>query len=329
MNKWMGLFKQIDEHIAGLERAVSASTDAGFPLREHLLPEALSVFPVETPIFNRLMPNALPGSGSAVEWRELTGFTKVGGAFYTEGGTPGDTKYSFASQSAGYKLMGRRFGVTGFARAAGASFEDALVRERQGAIVALKQDIEDAILNADSAVDPLAFDGLLKQIDAANGSYVAAIGGALALDDLDTALRETWDDGYEPAWIAMNSLQAKQLTDLVLAAGTHNITVVRSEQGTVAGQARVTGYIHPVTGKEIPIIPHRNLAAGTVIGVPELLPVHVAGRQGQRALWWDVLLDFTEVEEGVSGDTFTYFLKTYATLPFPGRRGAFKLTGIV
>lgn len=328
MSNWMNLFNQIGEQIAGLERAISTSTDTGFPLREHLLPEALSVFPVDTPILNRLMPNALPGSGSAVEWRELTGFTKSGSVFYTEGGTPGDTKYTFVPQSAGYKLMGRRFGVTGFARAVGATFEDALVRERQGAIVALKQDIEDAIFNADSAVNPLAFDGLVKQIDVANGSYVNAIGGALALDDIDTALRETWEAGYEISWIGMNAVQGKQINDLVLNAGTHQITLVRTEQGNVAGSQRVTGFVHPVTGKEVPLIPTRNLAAGTIIGVAETLPVHVAGRQGQRGLWWDALLDITEVEEGVSGDNVTYFLKTYATLPFPGRRGSFKLTGI-
>jgi hypothetical protein len=329
VNKWMGLFKQIDEHIATLERAVSASTDTGFPVRENLLPEALSIFPIETPIFNRLMPNSLPGSGAATSWRELTGFSKVGGVFYTEGGTPGDTKYTFAPKSDGYKEMGRRFGVTGFARAAGASFEDALVRERQGAIVSLKQDIEDAIINADSAIDPLAFDGLLKQIDVANGSYVQNIAGALDLDDINLALRTTWDAGYVPAWIGVNSLQGEQINNLVQAAGTHTITVVRSEQGMIAGQARVTQIVHPVTGEAIDLIPLRTLAAGTIIGVPEKLPVHVQGRQAQRALWWDVLLDFTEVEEGVSGDTVTYFLKTYATLPFPGRRGAFKLTGIV
>lgn len=329
MNNWMSLFNQIGEQIGNLERAVSASTDTGFPVREHLLPEALSVFPVETPILNRLMPAALPGSGSAVEWRELTGFTKVGGVFYTEGGTPGDTKYTFVPQSAGYKLAGRRFGVTGFARAVGATFEDALVRERQGAIVALKQDIEDAIFNADVDINPLAFDGLIKQIDAGNSSYVAPIGGALGLDDLTLAMRTVWDAGYETSWIALNSLQSEQINNLVLAAGSHDITVVRSEQGVMAGLSRVTELIHPVTGKAVPLIPSRNLAAGTLIGVPEVLPVHVAGRQGQRALWWDSLLDITEVEEGVSGDEVTYFLKTYATMPFPGRRGAFKLTGIV
>ncbi len=329
MNNWKSLFNQIGEQIGGLERAISASTDTGFPLRENLLPEALSVFPADTPIFNRLQPQELAGSGSAVEWRELTGFAKVGSAFYTEGGTPGDTKYTFEAKSAGYKLMGRRFGVTGFARAVGMSFEDALVRERQGAIISLKQDIEDAIVNADSAVTPLAFDGLLKQIAAANGSYVAPINGALALGDLELALRTSWAAGYDIDWIGLNSVQSGQFNNLVLTSGAYQVVVVRTEQGTMAGGQRVTDYIHPVTGKAIPLIPMRTLPAGTIIGVPEKLPVQVAGRQGQRGLWWDSLLDITEVEEGVVGDNLTYFLKTYATMPFPARRGAFKLTDIV
>jgi hypothetical protein len=328
VGNWTQLFNQIGEQIGNLERAVTASTDSSFPIREHLLPEALSVFPVETPILNRLMPNALPGSGSAVSWRELTGFTKVGSVFYVETGVPGDVKYTYAPQSAGYKLGGRRFGVTGFARAAGASFEDALVRERQGAIVALKQDLEDAIWNADSALVPAAFDGLLTQIAVANGSIVTPINGALALDDINTALAASWDAGYEVSWLGLNSAQAKQINDLVLNAGTHQITVVRTEQGAVAGSQRVTDIIHPVTGKPVPLIVSRNLAAGTLIGVPEVLPVHVGGRQGQRGLWWDSLLDITEVEEGVSSDAVWYFLKTYAVMPFPARRGAFKLTGL-
>lgn len=329
MPNWMNLFNQIGEQIGNLERSISASTDTGFPLRENLLPEALSVFPVETQILNRLMPTRLAGSGSAVEWRELTGFEKEDGVFYTEGGTPNDTKYTFAAKSAGYKLMGRRFGVTGFARAVGASFEDALVRERNGAIVSLKMDIEDAIVNADSDVNPLAFDGLLKQIDVANGSWVDAIGGALDLDDLLTALGKSWDAGYTIDWIGISGVQAMQLNALVSAAGTTQIQIIRSEQSNVASSIRVTGITHPVTGQVVDVIPVRTLSAGTIIGVPEKLPVHIDGRQGQRGLWWDSLLDITEVEEGVVGDNLTYFLKTYATMPFPGRRGAFKLTGIV
>lgn len=323
---WRTLFTRIEDQIGSLQRTVT-STDTGFPKRENLLPEALSIFPVESPILNRL--GRLPGAGSAVEWREVTGFTRVGGVFYTEGGTPNAITSSTVSQSVGYKLMGRTFGVTGFARAAGEAFQDALVRERNLAIIGLKLDIEDAIINADSGASPLAFDGLVVQVDAGNGSFVSNVGGALTLDDIGDALRESHDRGYQVNYMLVNSIQAQQINNLVLAGGTHSVTVVRSEQGMMAGQGRVTHFVDSITGYAVEIIPHRNLAAGTILGIPEQLPVPVEGRQGQNGLWWDVLLDITEVELGMTGDTTSYFLKHYAAMPFPARRGAFKLTGIV
>ncbi len=323
MEEWRKVFQKLEEQIASLQRVVS-STDPGFPMRENLLPEALSVMPVETPILNRLP--RLEGSGNAVEWFEITGFTKTGGVFYDEGGTPNDITTVREAKSAGYKLMGRAFGVTGFARAAGASYEDALAAERRNAIIGLKEDIEDAIINADGT--GLSFEGLITQIDAGNGSYVDSIGGALTLDHINTALKECHDRGYQVTYMLVNTLQAQQINDLVLAAGTHSITVVRSEQGMMAGSGRVTHYIDPISGFAVEIIAHRNLAAGTILGIPEKLPVPVPGRQGQLGIWWDVLQDITEVELGVTGDTVQYFLKTYATLPFPARRGAFKLTDI-
>jgi len=91
----------------------------------------------------------------------------------------------------------------------------------------------------------------------------------------------------------------------------------------------VTHIIDPISGKAVEVIAHRNLAAGILLGIPEKLPAPVPGRQGQNGIWWDVLLDITEVELGAVGDTVNYFLKHYAVMPFPARRGAFRLTGIV
>ena len=321
--EWRNVFQRLEEQVSGLQRTI-VSTQTGFPVRENLLPEALSVFPVETPVLNRL--SRLQGSGTAVEWKELTGFTRVSGVFYAEGGTPNAITSVYAAQSAGYKLMGRLFGVTGFARAAGANFADQLVMERNNAVIGLKQDVEDAIINADGSGD--SFEGLIEQIDAGNGSFVNPIGGALAIDDLGEALRECHDRGYQVNFMLVNALQAEQINNLILAGGTHSITVIRSEQGMMAGQGRVSHLIDPITGYAVEIIAHRNLAAGTILGIPEKLPAPVAGRQGQSGLWWDVLLDYTEVEIGATGDTLNYFLKTYATMPFPARRGAFKLTGV-
>jgi hypothetical protein len=323
MEQWKTLFKDVQGQIADLERAI-ASTD-GIPIRENLLPEALHVHPVETPILNRL--DVLEGSGSAVEWKEITGFSTGGSVFYAEGGTPQDTESSYTSRSAGYKLMGFTFGVTGFARAAGATFEDALATERQNAIISLKKQIENAIINADGTSN--SFEGLITQITAGNSAYVESIGGNLVMDDLKTALREANDAGYQISYMLMSSVEAGTLNDLVLDAGAHSITVVRGEQGMMAGSNRVTHVIDPITGVPVEVIPHRNMSQGTLIGVPERLPAPVPGRQGQRGIWWDELLGITEVEASNSGaDNIEYFLKTYATLPFPGRRGAFKLTDI-
>jgi len=321
--EWRNIFQRLEEQVAGLQRTI-VSTQTGFPVRENLLPEALSVFPVETPVLNRLA--RLQGSGTAVSWKEVTGFTRVSGVFYAEGGTPNANTSVYAPQSAAYKLMGRTFGVTGFARAAGANFADQLVMERNNAVVGLKQDIEDAIINADGTAN--SFEGLIEQIDAGNGSFVNPIGGALAIDDLGEALRECHDRGYQVNYMLVNALQAEQINNLILAAGTHSVTVIRTEQGMMAGQGRVTHLIDPITGYAVEIIAHRDLAAGTILGVPEKLPAPVPGRQGQNGIWWDALLDYTEVEIGITGDTMNYFLKTYATMPFQARRGAFKLTGI-
>lgn len=321
---WNALFGDVNARIQQLERAVT--TSSGFPIRENLLPEAQIVTPAETPILNRL--ERVPGAGKAAAWKEITSFATLGASnvFYAEGGSPTERTTTYAERSATYKLMGNEFGITGLARAAGESIGDALVNERENAIISLKLDIENAILNADGTGN--SFEGLVTQTAAANGAYVADIGGALVLDDINDALKDCWDDGYQITFMLCNSLQAQQINDLVLNAGTHSITVLRDQQGMMAGMGRVTHIIDPITGYPIELIAHRNLAAGTILGVPEKLPAPVPGRQGQRGIWWDELLGITEMEVGISVDAMMYFLKTYATLVYPARRGAFKLTGI-
>jgi hypothetical protein len=322
--QWRQLFDDVDGRIQSLERAVT--TSSGFPIQENLLEEALYVTPTETPILNRL--EVVRGAGKAAAWKEITDFGELGAAsvFYAESGSPSSATATYAEKSATYKAMGNEFGVSGMARAAGATLGDQLVKERENAIISLKLDIENAIINADGTSN--SFEGLLTQIVTGNNSYVQSIGGALTLDDLGEALQDCWDDGYQIGFIVVNPAQAQDINDLVLNAGDHSITVLRDQQGMMAGLGRVTHLIDPITGVPIDVIPSRYLAAGTIIGVPEQLPAPVAGSQGRRAIWWDELLGITEMEVGIDSDVYKRYLKTYATLVFPGRRGAFKLTGI-
>lgn len=323
MDEWKGLFQTLEEQVSQLQRTVT-STQAGFPVRENLLPEALLVFPPETPLINRIPRKQ--GAGTAASWKELTGFTNVSTVFYAEGALPNAGTSAYVPQSAAYVLMGRTFGVTGFARAAGANFADQLALERTNAIINLKMGIEDALVNADGTGN--SFEGLIEQIDAGNGSYVESISGALVMDDLALAFREAHDRGYQISYVLVNALQMEEINNLTLAAGTHSISVIRSDQGAIAGLGRVNQLIDPISGVPVELMVHRDLAPGTILGVPERLPVPLSGRQGQDGMWWDVLLDMTEVEIGATVDSVQYFLKTYATLAFPARRGAFKLTDI-
>lgn len=320
---WGLVFRAMAEQVAQFQRVLDSTTGVQ---REYLLPEAQLVKPVDTPLYNRMLRKR--GAGKAASWKEITAFTSGGSVFYAETGKPNTTVTAYAARSAAYCLVGRDFGVTGFQRAAGATFADSLVSERANALIALKELEEDAIINADSGADPLAFDGLIVQIAAANGSYVDNIGGALALPDLDAALRECQDRGYQISYMIMNTAEIEALNTLAKNAGLHQVVVSSVEQqGAVAGSLRVKYYLDPITGYPVEIVKSRYLAAGTILGIPERLPAPVPG-QGQDGIWLDVLQEYTEVEIGKTGDTDEYFIKAYEALVFPGRRGAFKLTGI-
>ena len=318
---WERVFQTIGQQVSELQRALTTTTGVQ---REYLLPEAQLVTPVETPVLN--MVRRKPGSGKAVAWKEITGFTTVGSVFYAEGGTPGATTTAYAAQSAAYKNLGRLFGVTGLQIAAGANFQDQLVTERENSLIALKEDEEDALINADGTGN--TYEGLITQVDAANGSYVDAITGALALEDIDDALKECHDRGYQITHILAAFSEAQAINDLLIAAGVHNVSLLNvTDQGAAAGQMRFKFYVDPITGYPVEIMPSIRMAAGTLLGIPARLPSPVPG-QGQDGIWLDVLQEYTEVELGKTGDTYNYFIKLYEALVFPGRRGAFKLTDI-
>lgn len=318
---WERVFQTIGQQVSELQRALTTTTGVQ---REYLLPEAQLVTPVETPVLNMMIRK--PGSGKAVSWKEITGFATVGSVFYTEGGTPGATTTTYASRSAAYKNLGRLFGVTGLQIAAGANFQDQLVAERANALISLKEDEENALINADGTGD--TFEGLITQTAALNGSYVDSVGGALALEDIDDALKECHDRGYQVTHILAAFSEAQAINDLLIAAGVHNVSLLNvTDQGAAAGQIRFKFYVDPITGYPVEIVPSIRIAAGTLLGIPRRLPAPIPG-QGQDGVWLDVLLEYTEVELGKTGDTYNYFIKAYETLVYPGRHGAFKLTDI-
>lgn len=185
---------QINQKIADFEKTI-ATGDTAFPIRENLSEEAKLIVNVNTPLLNRFPTK--PGSGKAAAWKEITSFgSDPSSVFFAEGATPSGRTTVYANRSEGYKLLGLDGGVTGFAVAAGANFQDQLAMEKRNTIFHLKNLEEVAIINADGTGQ--AYSGLLTQITTANGSYVAATTGTAAsavINDIDALLKSAWDKG--------------------------------------------------------------------------------------------------------------------------------------
>jgi hypothetical protein len=279
-----------------LNRNIATGTTA-FPVRENLEAPALALMPLETPLRNRIP--RVPGAGTAAAWRQLTqlGATTTTGisaqAFFGEAGAPAVDDSVYVAKSASYKLLGKMGGITGFAMAAGANFQNQLAAEKTNKLRAVMMNEENAIINgsATSTTAPygdgttaFGFDGLLALTATANGTPAAQVQttvGALTLAHIDAQLQRLWNQGGRGQYIVASGTEVLSLVHLTLSSSTPN-RVVLDQSSTQIGVA-VKGYIHPITGEIVPVIVSRFLAAGTMLFGCDYLP------DGNPALEIDVL----------------------------------------
>lgn len=276
-----------------VERGITSGMTA-FPARENLEAEAKILVPTETPVRNRL--HRIPGSGTASAWKQNT---SLGGgwaagdqpgegpgavrAFFSESGAPAEHTSVYANKSSAYKLLGTLGSVTGFAAAAGASFDNAIAREKSNAILNLMLNEENALINGDatSIVAPwgdgataLAFNGLINLITVANGTpatQVQAAVGALTTAHIDAQLKRIWAQGAQRPWIVCNGTEVLSLVHLAEASGTVIRVQATSDGKTVLG-VQVTGYVNPITGEIVDVVASRFCPAGTMLFLSDAIP---------------------------------------------------------
>lgn len=203
-------------------------------------------------------------------------------AFFAESGAPATSTPTYTKKTVAYKLLGTMLSITGFAMAAGASYDNQLALEKQAAIYRLMLTEEFALINSVSTIiEPpfgdgstaLGFDGLLALIATANGTPVQQIQssvGALTTAHIDAQLTRTYTQGAMGAWIMVNGQEALSLTHLAEASGTiirQNTTTAETVMGL-----KVTGYKHPITGEDVPILVSRFMPAGTMVFGADRLP---------------------------------------------------------
>lgn len=224
-------------------------------------------------------------------------FNAGGGAaarvFFGESGAPGEFATTYAAKTASYKLLGTLGSVTGFAMAAGANFQNQLATEKTNSIRNTMLNEENAIINGDSSAtaapwgdgtNALAFDGLINLITTANGvpaDQIQVSVGQLTTAHLDAQLTRLYYQGAQDMWIVMAGQEIKSLAKIA-TGGSNNYRIMIDPKAATLGTA-VVGYLHPITGQLIPIIPSRFLSPGTILFGADRLPM------GTPALQMNVL----------------------------------------
>lgn len=197
-------------------------------------------------------------------------------AFFAETGAPANASPTYAKKTSNYKLLGTMFDITGFAMAAGASFDNQLAMEKVAAIRRLMLIEENALINADSSIvtapwgdgtNALGFDGLLVSISAANGTPVPQLQtnvGALTTAHMDAQIARQHNTGGMNPYIEINAQEAISLLHLAEASGSIIRLTVTDPSKIVLG-GRVGAYMSPVTGELIPIEVSKFMPAGTMV----------------------------------------------------------------
>jgi hypothetical protein len=212
-----------------------------------------------------------PGTGEALR------------AFFSETGAPAEQTSAYADKSASYKLMGRMGSVTGFSMAAGANFQNQYAMEKTNVIRSVMMAEENALINGDASAiaapwgdgtNALAFNGLRNLITTANGvpaQQVQTAVGAITTDHFSYMLNQLWLQGAQGEYILINERESRSLAELATASGSIIRVQATSDGKTVLGM-QVTGIVHPITGRVVPIHVSRFVEPGTMYWLSESIP---------------------------------------------------------
>src|SRR6185312_12081043 len=195
--------------------------------------------------------------------------------FFAEDGAPATAKATYAKLTLAYKLLGTIGSITGFAMAAGATYQNQRDAEILEGIRRTMLSEENGLINGSSTIltapwgdgtTNFAFDGCLNQTTTANGTpgqQVQTAVGALTTAHMDQQLTRIHNEGGMDAYIIANAQEALSLAHLATASGSIIRVEATSSADMILG-GRVIGYKHPITGQIVPIEVSRFMPAGTM-----------------------------------------------------------------
>lgn len=284
----------VDQAIDTITKAISSVDVAGLALvREDLQAELAIEAPTSTPVRNRL--NRIQGNGKAHSWYKLIptsadeglflGTAPTGG-FFEKGGLPNSQTPKYKHVSAPYTSLGDLAQVTFFDQMAGATYTDQKKHQIKIKMLNTARMEEWAILNGDSSVNPLQFDGLVVQVAT---NTTDKVGVALALNDLTTAQQTVVTKGGHPDTVVMSYREIKKVSDLILASAYRLMQTTSGNMADIAGGIAVTRWVSifgsldlvgseflPSTGSESTVLvldTKTTLEDGNAIQMVDLMPL--------------------------------------------------------
>ena len=222
-----------------------------------------------------------------------------GKTFTINGGSSNKSANATVTPTAGQAILASATPIQG---AAGyAWFWGAAGSEKLGAITSINSVAITAIasgnqlasaITADCSTNSNGFDGLLTTaLKSGSGAYVNSLAtgtagtgttltasGKGSVNEIDQMMQTMWDTSQVSVSVLyVNSQQIRDITTKVLSSGS--APLLQYFQNPSSGEYQLTAggniefYYNPYLNKKIPIRVHPNLAAGTILGWAEDLPV--------------------------------------------------------
>jgi hypothetical protein len=247
-----------------IEKAVTNSTYSMSPpsrsiyAPENLDPTIKHVIPLKAPVRN-ILPRS-KGFGQVATWRKLT--TRLDGAAggtgtragFADAGQPSQTSQTYVLATASYKNLGRdvELGRQALASNRGGNIDDMRTHEEFVKSVEVILTEEDTILNGDTAVTSLEFDGFAKSFTTNSGTagYVTSSGIGSYAQTLFTAGAEM------PTHFIASARQIRALADDLQGGGSIQRIVVDA-QGAATGGIALAKIVNPVSGNLMDAIASR------------------------------------------------------------------------
>jgi len=241
---------------------------------ENLDEEIKLLVPTDTPLRNRI-PRTV-GKGQAAVWKKMTsglhtgigsliGITGTNSSIaFADAGAPNETSQTYGTETAVYKLLGRKLEVGGLALAASRGRDGQPDMQKSRERIKMYEVMlgeEEMLIAGDADTRSNEFSGLNAQITTNSGvaTFVTASG-------VGEWCRTLYAYGSDPTLLIASPRQLQALADDLQTTGSiQRVVINQGQQAGVVGGLALAKVVNPVTGSLIEVKPSRFVGYGGLL----------------------------------------------------------------